>query len=92
MSKRTHYVFAYDISDIRRQYRVRKVLQAYAIGHQKSLYECWLTPAEHQKLCDTIHNIIQASDKILVFKMPSEHHNQMYGTATRLTYQPFLMI
>lgn len=92
MNKRAHYVFAYDIGDYRRQYQIRKALQAYTIGRQKSLYECWLTPAEHQALCRTISRIIQPADKVLAFKLPAVDSSQMYGQATRLTYQPFLMI
>lgn len=92
MSKREHYVFAYDISNGHRQYQIRKILKAYIIGHQKSLYECWLTLSEHHNLCLAINKIIRNPDKILTFKMPSADHSKMYGTATRLYYQPFLIV
>ena len=92
MYQRAHYVFSYDIGDCRRQYRLRKALRAYTIGWQKSLYECWLTQAEHQALCHIIRHIIQPNDKVLSFKLPTIDNEQMYGIASRLTYQPFLMI
>lgn len=92
MSKRMHYVFAYDISNCRRQYQIRKILKAYTIGHQKSLYECWLTSSEYHNLCIAINKIIRNPDKILTFKMPAADYSKMYGTATRLSYQPFLII
>ena len=92
MSRREHYVFAYDIGDVRRQYRVRKALQAYAVGRQKSLYECWITEAEHRSLCRHIAQILDRSDRVLAFKRPSETQCALYGAAKRLQYSPFMMV
>lgn len=92
MSRREHYVFAYDIGDTRRQYRVRKALQTYAIGRQKSLYECWLTEAEYHNLCRNIGQMVDENERVLAFKRPSESQCALYGTAKRLQYSPFMMV
>ena len=46
MPYRSLYIIAYDISAPDRQRHVRRLLQGYATGGQKSLFECWLTAAE----------------------------------------------
>ncbi|WP_243389207.1 CRISPR-associated endonuclease Cas2 [Conservatibacter flavescens] len=39
-TQRTTYLIAYDIADHKRLARVHKVVEGFAIGGQKSLYEC----------------------------------------------------
>lgn len=46
----TLYVVAYDIFHNRRRYRVSKTLEGWGERVQESVFECWLTPAELQKL------------------------------------------
>ena len=43
--KRHLYLWAYDISCNRSRRQVREILRGYAVGGQKSLFECWLTAA-----------------------------------------------
>lgn len=92
MTKRAHYLFAYDIGEPKRQHRIRRALKAYAIGHQKSLYECWLTAGEYQALCRQVHSLLQAQDKLLTFKIPPDDGSQLYGNAARLQYSPFIIL
>ena len=40
------YIVAYDISDHKRLQRVCQLLKDYAVGGQKSAYECYLSPAD----------------------------------------------
>lgn len=52
------YLIAYDITDAARLTRVREVLKGYSTGGQKSVYECWLTPAEHEEVVATLRGMI----------------------------------
>ena len=59
---RQHYLFAYDITCPRRQACVRRLLQSYAVGMQKSLFECWLTADELTKLTVELIELLDTSD------------------------------
>lgn len=50
---RQFYLAAYDISDLARQQRARQTVCAFAVDGQRSVYECWLTPAEANRLAAT---------------------------------------
>lgn len=40
------YLVCYDVSDPKKLRRIRKMTAAYAVGGQKSFYECWMTESE----------------------------------------------
>ena len=86
---RHYYTFAYDISDDNRQEKVRHILQQYAIGHQDSLYECWLTDCDYQAVVGQIQNILENSDCCMVFLRPETR--QLLGSAKDLQYKPFII-
>jgi len=48
--KRHLWLVAYDTDSARIRYRIRRWLQAHAMGRQKSVYECWLDGAAHRRL------------------------------------------
>lgn len=52
------YLVAYDITDPGRLSRALRSVREYALGGQKSVFECWLTPADKQALCSAIDAII----------------------------------
>lgn len=89
MTKRQEYIFAYDICDENQQERLRKILKAYAIGSQASLYECWLNEAEHQKLVAQVQKILSDDDRCLSFLRPKKFI--LYGSAKPLQYHPFIV-
>ena len=55
------YLIAYDVFDPGRLNRVRELLKAYSTGGQKSVYECWLTPAELTEVTETLRRLIDAT-------------------------------
>lgn len=93
MAKRSFYLIAYDISDPRRQAQIRKHLQAYATGAQKSLFECWLTPKEWQELAQTLPELLETGDKLHSVHLPeNEDDNAMlFGLAKPLRYDTFIV-
>ena len=59
ITTRAPYLAAYDIASPRRLRSALRVLKGYAAGRQKSVFECFLTPAEVQQLLDEIGEIIE---------------------------------
>lgn len=55
------YLIAYDVCDPGRLNRVRELLKAYSTGGQKSVYECWLTPAELTEVTEMLRRLIDAT-------------------------------
>ena len=90
---RTLFLVCYDISAQSRLYRVHKQVQAYAVGGQKSFYECWLTPAELRALRDTLAKIVDlAEDQVHFFQLDPRMRPFFYGQAGRRSTQPFLIV
>lgn len=88
---RALYLIAYDISDTNRRYRIHTLLKGYAVGGQKSLFECWLKPYELEKLQqDLLPPLLKAGDKLHIFRLSDPA--QLYGAAQKLDFDPFLII
>lgn len=58
MNKRQLYLAAYDISCSKRLRKALYVLRGYASGGQKSVFECFLTPAEKNRLLNDVELVI----------------------------------
>ena len=58
MKARNLFLIAYDISRNRTRSAALKICRQYATGGQKSLHECWLSPAEHADLLADLALII----------------------------------
>ncbi|MDK4681157.1 CRISPR-associated endonuclease Cas2 [Kingella negevensis] len=88
---RQFFLFAYDIGCPKRQAKVRRLLQGYATGSQKSLFECWVTPDESKQLYQQIQNIIQENDVVHFFRLPENVEHSLFGTAKPLRYDYFII-
>ncbi len=62
MKKRILYIAAYDIRHAKRLRRALKVVRQYASGGQKSVFECFLTPAEKKDLLNEIETVLDCSE------------------------------
>ena len=92
-SSRLRYLIAYDICDPKRLRRVHKQVEAYAIGGQKSFYECWLTKCELNRLKLELKTIIEIQeDCILVFQISSSVKPLLFGKAKLQSVTPFLIV
>jgi CRISPR-associated protein Cas1 len=64
------YLIAYDICERGRLNRVRELLKEFSTGGQKSVYECWCTPAELRELTGSLRQIIvEDEDRVHIFSM-----------------------
>ncbi|RMH08538.1 MAG: CRISPR-associated endonuclease Cas2, partial [Nitrospirae bacterium] len=76
------YLIAYDVSDMRRLHRVREFLKGYSTGGQKSVYECWLTPAEHQEVLATLKTLIDPQhDRVHIVVLDGRSRPHTLGIA-----------
>ena len=82
MKNRQLYIAAYDISCNRRLRKALYVVRGYASGGQKSVFECFLTPAEKAQLLDAINTIIDpAEDRFILLKLMGAKHIKTLGKA-----------
>lgn len=86
------YLVLYDIVDAPRQSRVRGFISAYAISHQKSFYECWLTASELAELIGHVDNALTDADRFHCFELDPRMLNRLTGTARRISTEPFLVV
>ena len=90
---RTRYLVAYDIADSKRLYKVHKQVEAYAIGGQKSFYECWLTAHEFAKFKDELTALMDnIEDRIFIYQLHQDTTPELFGKARLQSIQPFLLV
>ena len=90
---RTLYLICYDVACQRRLHRVHRKISAYAVGGQKSFYECWLTQAELRVLNTSLVDIIEpAEDRVHIFQLDPRMAPSFYGRARRQSMRPFLIV
>lgn len=93
MPKRTIYLFAYDVASPKRRYRVHRLLKGYAVGGQKSLFECWVSQGEYADIWAQLSLLIdQNEDKLHCFRLDERMQPFFAGCAKRLAFDPFLMV
>lgn len=90
---RTLYLVCYDIANPTRLRRVRKEVRAYAVGGQKSFYECWMTDSEYGELLDTLRDLIDPkTDRVHFFELDPRQQPLFFGQASRQSIQPFMIL
>lgn len=89
---RRHYLFAYDISCPRRQASVRRLLQGYAVGMQKSLFECWLTADELERLSGRLEALLDSKDTLHYLALNQSGEEWLFGTAKPLLNDVFMVV
>lgn len=90
---RIRYLIAYDIADNKRLYSIHKQVEAYAIGGQKSFYECWLTPHELVKFKANLTALMDNSeDRVFIYQLHQDTEPELFGKAHLQSTQPFLLI
>jgi len=82
MTARTLYIAGYDISDTKRLRLALAVLKEFSTGGQKSVFECFLTPAERQELLDRVSAILNKDeDRFLLIRLDPRAEVRTYGKA-----------
>lgn len=64
------FLIGYDIAHPRRLRLALRVVKGYAVGGQKSLYECWLTTGELQQAMTAMRGLIDPSvDRVIFIRL-----------------------
>ena len=92
-TRRSRYLIAYDIADSHRLYQMHKHIEAFAIGGQKSFYECWLTEHEMMKFKQEVNALIDPSDDcVFIFRIPDNIEPWLFGKAELQSISPFMLV
>ena len=90
---RHKYLIAYDIADQKRLHQAHKKVEAFAIGGQKSFYECWLTEHEMSKFKSEVNNLIEPfDDRVFIFRIPDTVEPMLFGKAELQSISPFMLV
>lgn len=86
MPQRHLYIAAYDVSSPTRLQDALKVLKGYASGRQKSVFECFLTPAERKALLEDIQTLLNAEeDRFMLLRLEPRGKVRVRGKAIKPT-------
>ena len=76
------YLVAYDVRDPRRLRRVCRYLTGFKVGGQKSVYECWVTPAELRAIRNELETLMHADeDRLHIVALDPRMRTRCYGVA-----------
>lgn len=82
MKNRQLYLAAYDISCNRRLRKALYLLRGFASGGQKSVFECFLTPAEKAHVLESMRLIIDPQeDRFILLRLSGAKQIQTLGKA-----------
>lgn len=82
MEKRRLFVAAYDIRDPARLRRGLAVLKDFALGGQRSVFECYLTQVERRDLLKRIATVIEPDDdRFVLLRLHRRARVQVMGIA-----------
>ena len=80
MTARTLYIAGYDISNAKRLRLALAVLKEFSTGGQKSVFECFLTPAERAELVQRITAILDhEEDRFLLLRLDPRAEVRVFG-------------
>ncbi len=74
------YLVAYDIRHPKRLRMALRVVRSYALGGQKSVFECWLSPAERVTIWRQLGEIIDTdTDAALLLRLDPRARTRVLG-------------
>jgi CRISPR-associated protein Cas2 len=93
MTARTLYIAGYDIADAKRLRLALAVLKEFSTGGQKSVFECFLTPAERQELLSRVSCILDnQEDRFLLIRLDPRAEVRTFGKAVVPENPPYFII
>lgn len=93
MTQRTLHIAAYDVSSDARLRDALKVLKGYASGRQKSVFECFLTPAERRRLLAEIRGVLHPTeDRFLMVRLDPRGKVRVRGRALEPVDPPWFYV
>jgi CRISPR-associated protein Cas2 len=93
MTQRILHLAAYDVSDPGRLRDALKVLKGYASGRQKSVFECFLTPAERRTLLAAVRDVLDLEeDRFFLVRLDPRGHIRTRGIAVAPADPPWFYV
>lgn len=93
MTQRALHIAAYDVSDDARLRDALRVLKGYATGRQKSVFECFLTEAEHRRLLSEVAAVLDpAEDRFLIVRLDPRGKTRVLGRGVRPVDPPWFYV
>lgn len=93
MPERTLYLAAYDVADPGRLRDALKVLKGYASGRQKSVFECFLTAAERQRLLGQVRAVLDLTeDRFFLVRLDPRSRIRTLGIAVAPADPPWFYV
>lgn len=82
MAHRDLYIAAYDVADPRRLRHALQAAKAYAVGGQRSAYECYLTTAERRAFIREMEGLlVPEADRFFLLRLDPRCKVQALGIA-----------
>ena len=93
MPQRQLFLAAYDVREPKRLKRALHILRDYTCGGQKSVFECYLTVSEKQRLIKRVLALLdETEDFFLIVPLRQSTPVKAIGTATTPVDASFLYI
>jgi CRISPR-associated protein Cas2 len=93
MSHRKLHIAAYDVADDGRLRDALKLLKGYASGRQKSVFECFLTPAERDALFAGVRAILDpVEDRFALLPLEPRGKCRTLGRAVKPVDPPWFYV
>ncbi|QKK01675.1 MAG: CRISPR-associated endonuclease Cas2 [Pseudomonadota bacterium] len=87
------YITAYDISSPRRLRGALKILLDYAVGRQKSVFECELSALHFDELCERMEALIDpAEDRFMILPASCLRPWHTLGIAPQHDHRDFFLL
>lgn len=84
MSNRRLYLAAYDVTDPARLRDALHAVKGYASGGQKSVFECFLTPAERRSLLAEVRTVLNLQeDRFMLLPLAHPQAMRTLGIAVK---------
>lgn len=93
MTQRRLYIAAYDISSDARLRDALRVLQSYASGRQKSVFECFLSDGEKTDLLAEVQGILDGrEDRFVLVRLDPRGKIRVRGRGVRPVDPPWFYV
>jgi CRISPR-associated protein Cas2 len=92
VEQRDLFVVAYDVRDPKRLRRALEVLKGWSTGGQKSVFECFLTPAECGQVAAEMRQVLEGEDRYLMVRLDPRPQVLTLGIAVAPEDPPFFYV
>ncbi|MCP5206288.1 MAG: CRISPR-associated endonuclease Cas2 [Hahellaceae bacterium] len=89
---RALFLCSYDIRDPRRLYKALRVLKDYAGGGQYSVFECYLSRNEKDRLLSQMDEVMAVEDHFLILPLSKQAPIFTLGTAVMPMDESFYFV